>query len=385
MIEEKRITENLETFSFPRLSGTDGERKAFKKVNEKINDLKLKPVIQEFTFSTYFARVYPKITLSLGFVLLLILFLNIESIFFFVTIIIILIVFLYLFLIAKYPEKIKPWKKLNSQNIFVKLSSKSKDYEINDKNILFFCHLDSKSQRFSILMRIRAIRIWVFSALATILIIILKNYVFTQFSLYFYIIGIIPLLLNLFATFVINLNTTNNISNGAIDNASGIAIVLELLNYYSKPEHRLSHYDLWFVFTGAEETFTSGIRHFYNNEIKNFDRNNSIPINFDAIGKSIYMFPNKNLAKTNGKFLSSFVKNSKELNLKRNPKKIYFGSHSDGYFLKKKEFIGIGFGDIDSYKYIHSINDTIDKINPHLLAGLCKTITITLKDLDSST
>jgi len=91
-----------------------------------------------------------------------------------------------------------------------------------------------------------------------------------------------------------------------------------------------------------------GIRHFYNNEIRNFNRNYSIPFNFDAIGKSIYMFPNKNLTKTNGKFLSLFVKNTKELNIKRNPKKIYFGSHSDGYFLKKKKFIGIGFGDIDA-------------------------------------
>lgn len=384
MIDEKRITENLVAFSFPRLSGTDGERKAFQKLREKINDLKLKPIIQEFTFSTYFGRIYAKIAFSLGFVLLLILYLNIESIFFLATIIIILIIFLYLFLIARYPEKINFGKKLNSQNIFVKFSSRAKENEFNERNIFFLCHLDSKGQKFSILTRIRMIRIWVFSALAAFFIIILKNYVTTQFSLFLYIIGAIPLLINLCATILINLNTTNNISNGAIDDASGIAVVLELLNFYSNSEHRFNGYNLWFVFTGCEETGTIGIRHFYNNEIKNFDRNNSIPINFDAIGKSIYMFPNKYLAKTNGKFLSSFVENSKELNLKNNPKKIYFGSHSDGYFLKKKEFIGIGFGDMDSYKYIHSINDTIDKVNPTLLAGLCKTITITLKDFDTS-
>ncbi len=158
-----------------------------------------------------------------------------------------------------------------------------------------------------------------------------------------------------------------------------------MLNYYSNPEHLFNSYNLWFFFTGAEECGTSGIRHLYNNEIKHLDRKTSIPINFDAIGKTIYMFPNKKLAKTNGTFLSSFIKNSKALNVKENPKKIYFGSHSDGYFLKKKDFIGIGFGDMESYKFIHSVNDTIDKINPKLLAGLCKAITISLNDLDSNT
>lgn len=383
MIEEKRIIENLETFSFPRLSGTDGERKAFKKVLEKINELKLKPEIQKFTFSTYFGRIYAKIAFSLGFVLLLILYLNIESIFFLATIIIILMIFLYLFLIARYPEKISFGKKLNSQNIFVKFSPKDKQDKETDKNIFFMCHLDSKGQRFSILMRIRTIRIWVFSALAAFFIIILKNYFITQFSLFLYIIGAIPLVINLCATILINLNATNNLSDGAIDDASGIAIVLELLNYYSNPDNQFNSYNLWFFFTGAEECGTSGVRHLYNNEIKNLDRNTSIPINFDAIGKSVYMFPNKKLAKTNGKFLSSFIENSKDLNVKKNPKKIYFGSHSDGYFLKKKNFIGIGFGDMDSYKYIHSINDTTDKVNPNLLARLCNAITITLKDLES--
>jgi hypothetical protein len=321
----------------------------------------------------------------MGCALLLILYLNIESIFFFLATLIILVGFLYLFLIARHPEKIEFRKQLNSQNIFVKIPPKDKQEEETDKNIFFMSHLDSKSQRFSILMRIRTIRIWVFSALAAFFITILKNYVITQFSLFLYIIGAIPLVINLCATIIINLNSTDNISDGAIDDGSGIAVVLELLNYYSNSEHHFSNYNLWFLFSGAEECGTSGIRHFYNSEIKNLDRNTSIPINFDAIGKTIYMFPNKKLAKTHGKFLSSFIKNSKGLNVKKNPKKIYFGSHSDGYFLKKKGFIGIGFGDMESYKFIHSENDTIDKVDAKLLAGLCKTITLALNDLDSNT
>jgi hypothetical protein len=83
MIDEKRIITNLEAFSFPRLSGTEGENKAFNLALSILKNLELDPVVQEFTFSTFFSRVYQKIVFSLGFILLFILFLNIEAVFFF--------------------------------------------------------------------------------------------------------------------------------------------------------------------------------------------------------------------------------------------------------------------------------------------------------------
>ncbi|MHA1467651.1 MAG: hypothetical protein ACTSP6_06175, partial [Promethearchaeota archaeon] len=83
MIDEKRIITNLEAFSFPRLSGTEGENKASNLALKKIRDLEIEPSTQEFTFSTFYSRVYQKIVFSLGFVLLFILFLNIEAVFFF--------------------------------------------------------------------------------------------------------------------------------------------------------------------------------------------------------------------------------------------------------------------------------------------------------------
>ena len=397
MIDEKRIINNLKAFSFPRLSGTEGEKKAFNLALSILKNLDLDPVVQEFTFSTFFSRVYQKIALSSGFLLLFILFLNIEAVFFFYTVLAIFLILIVLFIITRNPEKINFGKKLISHNIFVKLASISdkfeenvndtRDFQENDKNILFLCHLDSKSQRLPIGTRIKSYRIWVFSALTTFIIIILKNYVsfFMPYALVFYIIGTIPLLLNLYATILININTTNNISNGAIDNASGIAIVLELLNTYVNSNSRLKNHNLWFIFTGAEECGTMGVRHFYNNEIKNLDRNKSIPLNFDAIGKNIYPFPSKKIAKINNFFLNSFIKNSEKLNLKKNPKRIYFGSHSDGWFLGKKGFVGIGFGDMASYRYIHSINDTIDKVDPILLKMLCEALTGALAELDNHT
>lgn len=396
MIDEKRIITNLETFSFPRLSGTEGENKAFNLALSILKNLELDPVVQEFTFSTFFSRIYQKIVFSLGFILLFILFLNIEAVFFFYSVIIIFIIIIVLIVITRNPEKINFGKLLNSHNIFVKLASitdsfehnvtDTRDFQENDNNILFMCHLDSKSQRLNIGTRIKSYRIWVFSGLTLFIIIILKNYVnfFVPYSLIFYIIGIIPLLLNFYATILININTTNNISDGAIDNASGIAIVLELLNFYVKTNNRLKNYDLWFVLTGAEETGTIGIRHFYK-IIKHMDKNRTMPVNFDALGKDIYPFPSKKLANAQSFFFNSFFKKSEKLNFKRNPKRLYFGSHSDGWYLSKKGLVGIGFGDMGSYSYIHSINDTIDKVDPTKLKLLCEALTSAIAELDNHT
>jgi hypothetical protein len=235
------------------------------------------------------------------------------------------------------------------------------------------CHLDSKGQRFTILYRIRIIRTWVFSGVVNLGIIILKNIIFAPFSLLFYIIGIAPIAINLIASILFLLNTTNNESNGAIDNASGIACVFELLSYFSNPESRLKHHNLWFVFTGVEECGTMGIRNFYQ-KIKHLNKEKTVIFNFDTIAKSTYLFPSKKMSDPINTIFSMFVKNNKGLEIKRNTKKIPFGSHTDGYYLKKKNFQGIGFGDLESYEHIHSIHDTVEKVDSFLIKRLCETI-----------
>jgi hypothetical protein len=390
MIDEKRIKENLELFSFPRLSGTDGEKKAFNLALERVKSLNLTPNIQMFTFSNYFARYYPKIVISIGFFLLLLFYLNIATIIFPILYLISLIFLAIHFILAKRPQNIIIGKKLKSHNLFITLSSKPSNKNSNDgkcesseRNFLFFCHLDSKSQKLSILNRIRAARSWVFSSISLLIITILKNYVLIQFSLLFFIIGAIPLAINILATLLIILNTTGNESKGAIDNASGIVCVMELLNYYLNTEFRLNNFNLYFVFSGAEESGTMGIRYFYQN-VKELDRDKAIIFNFDAIGKNVYFFPGKPIKKNVQVLLQKFLNNSKKISIKIISKRFYIGSRSDGYFLKKRGFQGIGIGDIESYKFIHSSNDTIDKIDPSILKDLCEAIITILNDYDTS-
>ena len=393
MIDENRIKENLKSFSFPRLSGTDDERKAFNLAFKKLEQLKFKPLSQEFEFSTFYARIYSKIALLSGFALQLMFFLNFSTIIIPFSSILILLLWGFLFTITRKPERIKIGKKLNSANLYVKLDlmPKNEKSEINkiddskrEKDVLFFCHLDSKGQRFSILVRIRVIRAWVFSSLTIIIIIVCKNYIFVLYSLLFYIIGAFPIAINLISTIFILLNATNNKSKGAIDNASGIACVLEFLNYYSNPEFRLNHYNLWFVFTGAEECGTMGIRNFCY-KLEHINKKESIIFNFDAIAKNIYLFPGKKMSGNVKSIYNTFLNNNKGLEIKRNPKKIYFGSHSDGYYLKKNKFEGIGIGDLESRKYLHSTHDTVDKVDSLLLKNLCEMIIDNLIVFDNQT
>ncbi|MFW9866544.1 MAG: M28 family peptidase, partial [Candidatus Thorarchaeota archaeon] len=265
MIDEKRIKNNLMEFSFPRLSGTSNEKKAFQIALKKLEELNLKPIIQEFEFSTFFARTYPKLVFLFGYLLLVFNFLNISTPFIPIISIILFSFLLVLIVLMRKPENVRFPKRLNSANLYVKLHSdqaKNTLDSINRKRIIFFSHLDSKGQRFSILARVRAIRAWVFSSLISCIIIILKNFVFPVFSLAFLIVGSFSLLITTISTIMILLNSTNNLSHGVIDNATGIACVFELLKHYL--DSQLLNYDLWFVFTGCEECGTMGIRNFYN-------------------------------------------------------------------------------------------------------------------------
>ena len=389
MIDEKRLKENLTTFSFPRLSGTDGEEKALKLARSKVEDLNHDPLSQTFVFSTFFGRVYPKIAFVSGFGILFLLFINVIAIIIPISLAFIALLMVGLLLLTRKPENIRIRNKLNSENLYVKIRAKhnerdNREEEQKTGNIFFICHLDSKGQRFSILGRVRIIRTWVFSWIILVFILIFRNFLFPSLYVQLHVLGIVVLGVNLIATILFLLNTTNDESIGAIDNSSGITIVLELLNHYTNLESRLENFSLWFVFTGAEECGTMGIRNF-NYIISGVNKEQSFFFNFDAIARNLYLFPGKKRSKQVEVIFEMFLKNKKGIEIKRNPKKIYFGTFSDGYYLKKKKFYGIGIGDLESYEYIHSIHDTVDKVDVPLLKKLCEMIIDNLIAFDNQT
>ncbi len=379
MIDEKRIVQNLKDFSFPRLSGTEFEKKSFNLVKKKIEELQLTPKIQEFTYSTFYSRIYPKISLTVLSWLLTVLFLNIQVIFTILNLVLILLLILILIKFTRNPEKIKIGRIYHSQNIFVKISAQYNKIN-SDQNIFLFSHLDSKGQALSIKFRIMLYYIWIISFPFSLFFIIFDSFVFCHALFLVYIFAVLFLIINCFATLIIALNTTNNVSSGTIDNASGISCVLELVLFYSNPENQLQNYNLWFVFTGAEESGTMGIRNFYN-IIREYNRDKTFIINFDSIAKRVYLWDHGLINKKNFKAQNYILENNDILSLEK-AKKIYFGMYSDGLFLLNKKFQGLGNGDKSAYKYIHSVNDNIDKVDTTILKKLCHFYTILLKDID---
>ena len=114
MIDEKRLKENLASFSFPRLSGTGGEKKALKLARSKVEDLNHDPLSQPFVFSTFFGRVYPKIAFVSGFCILFLLFLGVKTIIIPISLACIALLMVVLLLLTRKPENIRLRNKLNS-------------------------------------------------------------------------------------------------------------------------------------------------------------------------------------------------------------------------------------------------------------------------------
>ena len=374
MIDKARIEKNLKEFSFPRLSGTEFEKKSFNIMKQKIEDLNLIPLIQEFSFSTFYSRIYPKLSLTLLTWLLIVLFLNYHVIFTIVNLSLIFILILILIIFTRNPETIKVGREYHSQNLYVKLMSQSKNSN-SDYNIFLLSHLDSKGQAFSIKIRIQLYYIWIISFLLTLFIILL-----TEVLLLLYFFSILTLSINCIASLLIWLNTTNNKSKGAIDNASGISCVLELLHYYSNPKNRLKNYDMWFVFTGAEESGTMGVRNFYK-YMGDLDREKTFISNFDSIANRVNLWDHGLLTKKNIKSFEYFLQNKEIMNIEKT-RRFYIGTYTDGLFLLNKGFQGLGSGDKSTYNYVHSVNDEVDKVNIKVLKKLCQFYTILLNEVD---
>ncbi len=388
MIEESNLKKNLMEFSFPRLSGTEHENKAFDLLKKKLEELNANYETESFSFSSFYSRVFPKMSFVSVWFLLLVLFLKIENLFLSIAYYVVLFTFIIIFRITRKPEKIKFGKRFNSQNLYVKVPNDSKknnalfseNAEINDDktNIVFICHIDSKGQRLPIVIRTLGNLSWFLSFPIIILIIVLR--IFIESILLFYF-GIFFIAVNLSACILIIFNSTNNKSPGAIDNASGVTCGLELLKFYLSSSINLKNINLLFVFTGAEECGTMGVRLFYN-KIKNGNKNKILIHNFESIAKNVYIFVSKSFSNLKSDYLGLFKDNSKNRIFNFIPGNVAVGFHTDGVFLMHKGFKVLEFESSKIGWFMHTIKDTPDKVNVFVLKEMCNMIVKSLEDFD---
>jgi len=241
----EKLFDYVNKFSFPRLAGTEGEKKAvqltidtFKEIGFSNSEI----IRRNFNFSDFYSTtlVILLMSLNLVFSLILILFAFIHPLLSLIFTIFMTIIVLLILKGLKSPEIPGFWgeyfgETLNATNVFVKIPSKLLP-EQEAGNIIISAHIDSKSQTYTTFFRILLYKLWVYGGMIMaffyilFLIVIFANVPFDyKITLYgSWIAVIITSISNIFLMF---LNTQNK-SPGALDNATGMAIVFALSNHF---------------------------------------------------------------------------------------------------------------------------------------------------------
>jgi Zn-dependent M28 family amino/carboxypeptidase len=196
-------------------------------------------------------------------------------------------------------------------------------------------------------------------------------------------------LLTIVSILLINLNTSNN-SPGALDNASGMAVVFGLSSYFV--DHPLKHFNIWFVQFSAEEIGTMGSRVFVNNHEDEFERGKVFQFNIDLLSgkglgdnnrieylKSFGIIPRDKLTSLLGKYLRSAA-SKKNISIYG----IHFatGAHTDSLPFRNREYDTIDLGTMEAAKWAHTEKDTPDKVDPEVISNTCVLLRETLLEMD---
>ncbi|MFX1315093.1 MAG: M28 family metallopeptidase [Promethearchaeota archaeon] len=402
IFDKDRINKYVEIFSFPRLAGTEGEKKAtdltiktFKKIGFNESQIELQPFKFSDFYSTTLVKLIMVINLTFSLFLLMFVYINLYITLLVVgafTIIVVLII-----KGLKHPENPGFWgeyygKTLDATNVFVKLPANKLTTEYAG-NIIVSAHLDSKSQTFRTSWRVTLYRIWLYSGIflgGFLISLFIRTYTPLKANLFIIGIGIwvTTILMTISNIFLMFLNTHNK-SPGALDNASGMAVVFELSSYFK--EHPLENFNIWFCQFSAEELGTMGSRVFVNKYEKQFKKGSIFQINCDMIScaghvkneiqylKSYGVLPRKKIAPLLSKYLE---KASHEENLKLTGFHLSTGAHTDSVPFHLRGYDSVDITTRAAGIYAHNIEDTPDKVDLQILLDTCFLVRKTILTLD---
>ncbi|MCK4379651.1 MAG: M28 family peptidase [Candidatus Lokiarchaeota archaeon] len=399
---DERLFNYVKKFSFPRLAGTNGEQKAVdltKKTFKNIGYEELKIQKEQFEFSDFYSTTLIKLmmVINLTFSLFVLMFTYINLYF---TIFIGGIMAFVVFLIIKglkHPEDPGFWgeyygKTISATNVFVKLPAKKLSAE-HAGDIIISAHLDSKSQTFKTYWRVFFYRVWLYGGIFLgifFILLFIRTYTIIKINLLIVGSGIwtFTIIISISNIFLMFLNTHNN-SPGALDNASGMAVVFELSDYFK--EKALDNFNIWFCQFSAEELGTMGSRVFVNNHEGEFIKGRVFQINVDIIScicesknqveylKSYGVLPRKKIAPLLSKYLDSAAKKE---NISIKGFHLSTGAHTDSVPFHLRGFDSVDIVTRAGGKYTHNKVDTPDKVDPEILMEACLIIKRVILSLD---
>ena len=386
------------------MAGTEGEQEAvkltfdtFKEIGYKKNQI----VKQPFTFSDFYSTTLMKflLTLNLVLVLNLLLFSYIHGA---LTMVLIILISLVVYLIIKglkHPEISSFWSEyfgetFNSTNIFTKIPAKKKS-EKDAGNIIISAHLDSKSQSINTFWRIVLYKVTFYSGILLIgvytfyfIILIGKLDIPFYFTIYG---GWVLIILISFSNICLLFLNTHNKSPGALDNASGMAIVFELSSYFH--ENPLENFNIWFCQFSAEELGTMGARVFVDEYENQFRKGKIFQINFDMVSCRDHKNNQIEYVKSYGigmhkvysPILDKFIMlAAKDNNIKVKRLHASTGAHSDTVPFRLRKYDAVDVANEAAAQYTHTIKDTPDKVDPKVLLDACILFKETIKMIDNN-
>ena len=389
-----RISNYINTFNFPRLPGTKGEEKAirltinnFKEIGFNNEQIK----VESFKFSNFYSTILIKMIIIFSFSVIttLMVMLYISHIVLYIIIGLSGLIILLILKDNKRPESDTFWNKhfgkyIDSSNVIIKINGLKPASEL-EGDIILSAHIDSKSQTFTSFWRAKTYRTWIYSGM-------LFGIIYPIYSIYLYssysVVGILvysnlpriffaEIILWVLFSLILMSNIllvklkSGNESTGALDNASGMAIVFELSSFFK--DNPLKHFNLWLCQFSAEEMGTMGSRFFLKVHGDQFIKGKVFLINSDAVSdardinnerveyiKSTRRFPRRQGSPTISKYLEIAAKNEGIA--------IYgfhstFGVHFDSLPFRLRGFDAIDIHTKSTIKYTHKTVDAPDKVN----------------------
>ncbi len=374
-------------FNFPRLAGTEGEKAAvdltvdvFREIGFENSQIKK----EHFEFSDFYSTTLIKLimVINLTFSLFILMFVYVDL---FLSLFVIGTGIVLILLIVKglrHPETPGFWGEYygnmhSATNVFVKIPA-NKLPTTKAGNIIISAHLDSKSQTFKTSWRVVLYRIWLYSGIflgSFLIALFIRTY--SPLKLNLIVVGtgiwISTILISMSNIFLLFQNTQNE-SPGALDNASGMAIVFVLSNYFK--DNPLENFNLWFCQFSAEELGTMGSRIFVNNHEEQFIKGRTFHFNLDMIScagnsrnrveylESYGVLPRKKIAP----LLSKYLENSAiEEGVNVKGFHLSVGAHTDSVPFHLRGYDSVDIVTRAAGKYTHNKNDTLDKVDSKVL------------------
>ena len=386
-VDDKPLLKHIELLAFDRSATGVGETKAINYIQEELRINKINSLIEYFSWNSPIRLLMKTFYLMIiGYLLML-------------RLVLVIVLFYFIKYLFNKTRSISFVQKENSKNLVSTIKA------INSANyrpvIIFSAHYDSVSSR--IPYRIQKVLLWImrivllpyFSLIIFLSIWLSLNLLsITQFNTIFvYLITMVSLLgISVMVPFFLFLFTSSK-STGSIDNASGVAILIELAKILK--EKPLENHDVIFLWCGAEEWGLKGSKYYCKRHLKeltqNYNLDKSININIDMVGTYIGLLNNAGFLrkKSINKDLNNLFKSSAEklkipLTLENKMIKLksdYKSFHSFLNKSKSKFQVSCFHSDKDSI-FIHSYQDTPDNCSDVVLNGCLNIIYSTILDLD---